>query len=212
MCVIVVQKNKFPGWDVLKNCWEHNPDGAGYMYRKNDSIVISKGYNNFEDFKRSVESIKDYKNVPIVYHFRIATHGTVVPENTHPFPLTNKVKNLKALDLTCPCGIAHNGIINGNMYDNQERLRYNLSDTGQFIREITNMATKDGYISKNSILTQLRVENKLSGSRFVMFDKKDLYMIGKFYEIDGCWYSNNHSHTPIVRYYNRYYGGRVYEG
>ena len=205
MCVIVVQKDKFPGWDTLKNCWDRNPHGAGYMYQNDGKVIISKGYTTFNEFKNSVERVPDYQHIPIVYHFRIATHGTVIPENTHPFPLGKQVKFMKALDVSCSCAIAHNGIITKKMYDEKERAKYNLSDTGEFIREIADHSTKDGHISKKAVQTYLDCENRLSGSRFVMMDAKSVKTFGQFYEYNGCLFSNNHSH---IKYEYEYYGGK----
>ena len=200
MCVIIVQKDKFPGWEIMKNCWDRNPHGAGYMYQDDGKVIISKGYTTFADFKTSVESIPDYDKRPLVYHFRIATHGTVVPENTHPFPVSSNVNHLKALDLKCACGIAHNGIINFKSYNEKERKKYSLSDTGQFIREITKMSKTNNSISKRKLMAYLEFESKISGSKFAMMDGKNVYTFGNFYEIEGCLFSNNHSHIKYTKF------------
>lgn len=197
MCVIVVQKDKFPGWDILRNCWNRNPHGAGYMYQKNDMVIVSKGYTNFRDFKESVQKVENYEHIPMVYHFRIASHGNIVPENTHPFPLTSKINYMKALDYTCGCAIAHNGIISSRMYNESIRKQYDLTDTSEFIREITAIATTNGYTSKKEVSAALKIESRLSGSRFVMMDGASVKTFGKFYKINGCLFSNNFSH---IRY------------
>ena len=52
MCIIV-SKNigvEIPSERVLKNCFDYNNDGAGFMYNFNGKVYMEKGYMNFRNF------------------------------------------------------------------------------------------------------------------------------------------------------------------
>lgn len=194
MCVIVVQEGKFPGWDIMKNCWDKNPDGAGYMFQIDGQVHLSKGYMSFETLKRSVmASVPDYKHATIVYHFRIATHGTVTPNNTHPYPYSNVVEHMRALELRCGLGVAHNGMI--SKIDAASQRKEDISDTAQFILE----HYKED-IKLSSIIKAFQRETERSRSRFAILTGTKVFTSGKFYNIAGCKFSNFYSHTPTITY------------
>ena len=50
---------------------------------------------------------------------------------THPFPLSNRLPYMKALDVECRCGVAHNGIIRLT----SDRSQREYSDTALFIAQ-----------------------------------------------------------------------------
>lgn len=213
MCVMVAQNDKFPGWDTLKNCWDNNPDGAGIMYQKNGKVIISKGFMSFTELKQAVMKIPNYQRIPLVYHFRIASHGKVSPQNTHPFPYSSSPKVHKALDLVVPVGIAHNGIVNITSYNNLERLKHDLTDTSQFLSEMysSNIAINNGVGNRKYLIDNLEKESEKSHSRFCVMDSKSITTIGSWHDINGCKFSNNFSHLQRVKMnYNKKYGW-VYE-
>ena len=113
MCIIAVSKRgvKQPTYDHFRTMFDHNPDGAGYMYARNGRVIIHKGFMAFEDFYRSVKEEQFTTEDAVVYHFRISTQAGVNPQMTHPFPLTVNKEDCERLDLSCSVGIAHNGII-----------------------------------------------------------------------------------------------------
>jgi len=87
MCVILSATNvreilKLPLHDI----WTSNPDGAGIGYRTVDGKPhCIKGLMNFKALKRALKELPPH--VQIVVHCRIATHGAVTKENTHPFQI-----------------------------------------------------------------------------------------------------------------------------
>lgn len=106
MCIIVYKKEgiKLPDMSILKNCWDGNSHGAGFMYRKksvmgNRSIVIEKGFMTWESFKKRIGKFKTYEGEMCI-HFRLASHGCISENNCHPWEI---LKNESAL--------CHNGII-----------------------------------------------------------------------------------------------------
>jgi hypothetical protein len=173
MCIIMVipYGEKIPSLDVFKICAKNNKDGFGFMYRRNNTIRIRKGYFNVEQLYNDVKNIK---NSEICIHFRYATHGTISAGNCHPFPLTNNVDTLRRTKLTCDIGIAHNGVISGMEKDIQ------LSDTMVFIKNLSVDNPKE-------ISTHIK---DIDG-KFLIMSKYKTYLIGNFLYDDGIYYSND---------------------
>jgi predicted glutamine amidotransferase len=116
MCIIVVKDKKvqLPDRAVLKQCFDNNSDGAGFMYfdnRKN-TVTIKKGYMHFRKFYKEVKRTLEYfGDVPMILHFRISTSGGVSPQNTHPYPLSSDPDDLQELTISSDIGICHNGVL-----------------------------------------------------------------------------------------------------
>jgi len=69
MCVIIVKPSgeEMPDETTLWQCWQVNPDGAGYMYQHNDKVVVSKGYMHLGDLEIALEEISHIvKNTTLV--------------------------------------------------------------------------------------------------------------------------------------------------
>jgi hypothetical protein len=102
MCVIAFKPREVPvDMEVLKHCWDKNDDGAGLMFAENGVLKIAKGFMKWRSFRRYIKrrGIDTFTDLPVAFHFRIATHGTVKEQNCHPFTIN---KNLAMM---------HNGII-----------------------------------------------------------------------------------------------------
>lgn len=50
MCIIVVKKAGIaaPSEEMFENMWNHNPDGAGFMYTANGGVCIEKGFMEYK--------------------------------------------------------------------------------------------------------------------------------------------------------------------
>ena len=102
MCIIVVKKAGIaaPSDEMFENMWNHNPDGAGFMYTANGGVCIEKGFMEYKDFYKAYKRVEgkiDTVQTPMIFHFRITTHGGTSPENTHPFPVTDNLSTLRKL-------------------------------------------------------------------------------------------------------------------
>lgn len=97
MCIIITKEKGAKPLDkkIFENCWDNNPDGAGILYHDGKSSTLIKGVMKKEDFLQKIE-LANKKECSFVIHTRIATHGSVKPENTHPF-------------VSKTLGFAHNG-------------------------------------------------------------------------------------------------------
>ena len=197
MCIAIVKlKDTTISKEVLQTCFTNNPDNCGMAYIDNGKIIINK-YDNFEKFYTDYAKIEHKSNMLI--HFRIATHGGVNIENTHPFVLNSRM------------ALIHNGVLSG--YGDKEK----ISDTRDFINKVIgNISWK---MWKNPSFIEL-VGNAIGGSKLGILD-----VTGDFYIVneqkgtwkDGAWYSNNsyEPKKPVVKttyshdsYWDYYYNDR----
>lgn len=100
MCIIITKERgaKPLPKDIFSRCWDGNPDGAGILWNDGHTTTLTKGIMNKTDFMKKVNEVNKKENC-FVIHTRIKTHGSVRPENTHPF-------------VSKTLGFAHNGILN----------------------------------------------------------------------------------------------------
>ena len=93
MCIICVSPKRVrqPNITAIRNMFNRNPHGAGYMFARDGKVTISKGYMDIDSFLEAIRAEHFTAKDPVVYHFRISTQAGVNPEMTHPFPLSNKL-------------------------------------------------------------------------------------------------------------------------
>lgn len=198
MCVIAYKpvNMAFPEENILRNCFENNPDGAGFMYTFKQKVYIRKGYTTFESFKSALDRARNITGdkVPYVMHFRIATQG-YEKTMTHPFPLSSKMSNLKKTKTECSIGVAHNGIISLTSDGSKD-----YSDTMKFITDYLSLIIRNFSWYKDDRVIKL-IENLIGASRLAVLDKKNhCTLIGRgWVEDKGIYYSNNsYSYKKVV--------------
>ena len=189
MCVICASPAgvRQPSISEIKRMFRQNPDGAGYMFARNGKVAIHKGYMDVADFLDAIRSERFTAKDSVVYHFRISTQAGVNPAMTHPFPLSNQLEVMKALDVVCGCGIAHNGIIRLTTDPNEKE----YSDTALFIAEYLSK-----YIRRPSdLLSQplLNMVEHLIRSKMAILDGSGyIATVGTFFNERGLLFSNLH--------------------
>ena len=185
MCILIAKPKgvKSPTIEVMKKCWDNNPDGAGVSWSDGDKIVLEKGFMKWDDFKHFYKNLNvDDKNV--IFHFRIATHGTVKPENTHPFVVD---ENTVA---------AHNGILSGIKNE------LDLTDSETFFKRICAPILKN-YTIKSEEFNYM-INACIGTSKLAFIQKSGIYMWGNFIEESGVFYSNDSfKREPFV--YTKYH-------
>lgn len=99
MCIIITKERgaKPLPKEIFSRCWDGNPDGAGILWNDGHTTTLTKGIMNKDDFMKKVSQVNKKENC-FVIHTRIKTHGSVRPENTHPF-------------VSKTLGFAHNGVL-----------------------------------------------------------------------------------------------------
>ena len=100
MCIIITkEKSAKPLPEkIFETIWDNNPHGGGILYFDGKKAVLKKGIMKKDEFIKEAKKVNK-KGISYIMHTRIATHGPVVPDNTHPF-------------VSKTLGFAHNGMFN----------------------------------------------------------------------------------------------------
>lgn len=208
MCIIVVKDkyNSLPKTEYLENCFDNNPDGAGFMYTKRGKVIIDKGYMTYKSFIKQYNKLcrkfNNFENKALIMHFRIGTAGTNSAKNTHPYPITDSISQLHKTYIKTDLGMAHNGIIH-NYNPSAKEKKLDINDTQNFIiKYVYSLYShyKDFY--KNEYI--LAGLDDITGSKLAFLDKNDIIsLVGEFEEDEnGIKYSND---TYKHNWYSRYY-------
>ena len=188
MCIIAASKAgiRQPTMGQLRNMFENNPHGAGYMFARDGKVTIHKGFMVWEDFEKAVKAERFTAKDPVVYHFRISTQAGVNPEMTHPFPLTTELVNCEKLDLMCQVGIAHNGIIRMT----SDARETTFSDTALFITQyMSKLIRNQADIADPAVLTMIEY---MTNSKWALLDglTGEIVIVGHFINERGLLFSN----------------------
>ena len=188
MCIICVSpaRTRQPSISQIKMMFLNNPHGAGYMFAREGRVHIHKGFMDIDSFLSAVKAEHFTAKDSVVYHFRISTQAGVNPEMTHPFPLSNRLPIMKALDVECPCGVAHNGIIRLTSDTSQRE----YSDTALFItRYMAQMVHGLDDLKDAQLLNRIE---RLAGSKLAIMDGSGyIATIGHFINERGLLFSND---------------------
>ena len=188
MCIICVSpaRTRQPSIFQIKTMFMNNPHGAGYMFAREGRVHIHKGFMDIDSFLSAVKAEHFTAKDSVVYHFRISTQAGVNPEMTHPFPLSNRLPHMKALDVECPCGVAHNGIIRLTSDPSQRE----YSDTALFItRYMAQMVHGMDDLKDAQLLNRIE---RLAGSKLAIMDGSGyIATIGHFINERGLLFSND---------------------
>lgn len=199
MCIAILNNGSELTKQELQNCWISNDDGAGMLFIENDKLVACK-YPNADGYGKAEASFDefyaDYREafarsksigMPMLLHFRIATHG-FDEKYLHPFFISEDV------------GMIHNGVITG--FGSKE-----VSDTAEFAQELSTLpesmlssvAFLDTKFVYNAIYEYIGDYNKL-----VFMDKHGDVSI--FNEQAGHWVGDNWFSNDSYKSLTRYHG------
>lgn len=189
MCIIVAkQPGAIVDLETMKNCWDANPHGAGLCTALDGTVSIIKGLMSWEEFKEIYGDPEFWRELPLIAHFRIATHGAVDEDNTHPFEVIPR-----------KLAFAHNGVLSGM----QVKHRPELSDTQVFNRYVLKQLPHN-FLRNDAIRALLDQAcgsyNKLAflegdGTITIVNEKAGTR------RADGVWFSN-HDYTGWVYDHN----------
>lgn len=168
MCIIIVKPAgvHLPDYATICRCAEKNPDGFGFAQPRKKPFKTL----DFDAFAAKLYQADE--DLPMIIHFRRATHGSVKPSNCHPFK-----------DDITGVSFVHNGILSiattGDKTDSETAFRLLLAPA---IRSF-------GFGSANFTKA---VNSVIGCSRFAFLsDEAKLKMYGNFISYQGCHYSNN---------------------
>ncbi len=205
MCIIIAKPKGITVDEkfikTMKKCFLNNPDGFGYMYPVGEKIQIKKGYMTWNNAEKELRGLM-WKDVPLVLHFRVATHGKVDRYTCHPFPLSDKLGDLKSVRITAGVGIAHNGVVSFCALKKNK-----ISDTQKFIRDYLSKMPVD--VLRQEYMHKLIA--KATSSKFAFMFPDKIYLVGDFVEDGGVYYSNS-TYKTGRQIYNYGWGTDWYYG
>ncbi|MBP3713387.1 MAG: hypothetical protein J6I69_02320 [Bacilli bacterium] len=220
MCVIMYKPSnaKLPNRKTFEKCFKANPDGAGYMFVKDNKVIIHKGFSDLENMLDSINSESvDFNKTALICHFRISTQGGVNPSLTHPFAVSDNFADMRQINATCNLALAHNGII--SHCSNSRAKTYN--DTMEYIRRYVYPITRGKAESLDDDLTiKLLKDRHLTGwNKFALMNANGkVVLVGDWRKKDGIFYSNlNWSQPPVIDNWktphniNNFYSGGFFE-
>lgn len=180
MCIAIYKpEDKIIPKKTLIECYDSNPDGAGFMYAENKKLHIEKGFFSFKSF---YNAYRIHAHKKAVLHFRIKTHGKIDTTNCHPFSVNNSI------------GFVHNGIISGFGDSNH-------SDTIGFNHGVLQpLVNKWGNLALFQDPLKDLIESRIGYSKLIFLDRHgnhNIFNEAKGIWDDGVWYSNN-SYKPYV--------------
>lgn len=190
---------KMPSKEILKRCWDSNDDGAGFAFAYNDVVYIKKGYMTFDSFWNELSKVNErynLDNLGVLLHFRIATHGGVIPSMTHPFPIVGDNGILSKLEYQSEYAVVHNGIISLTGADARKETA--MSDTAVFIRDyLTLIAQNRQWFRRKS---NIELIEKLIDSKMAILNLRgEIIHTSGFVEDNGVLYSNESYKTLRIR-------------
>ncbi len=200
MCIICVSPagQPQPSEAQIRTMFSANPHGAGYMTTRGGKVEIHKGFQHLDDLLRTLRYEAFTEENAVVYHFRISTQAGTGPEMTHPFPLTRRLSAMKALDLTCSIGVAHNGIIRMTTDKNDRE----YSDTARFISAYMHRLIRSPRDLRDPAVLELLYV--LTESRLAIMDSTGyIATVGHFIREGGLLFSNS-SYRDFYMPYRKY--------
>ena len=118
MCILIHHTAETSFSDaVLRDFYNHNPDGFGLMFGDGNKIHVTKSLGSVD------ETIALYRDIAegreCIIHYRMKTHGNIDTANCHPYRVTDDL------------WLAHNGILSAG-----NPIRKEMSDTWHMIEYI----------------------------------------------------------------------------
>ena len=162
------------------------------MYVNDGKVVIDKGYMTWKKFYKRYQKLcrkfNNFENQSLIMHFRIGTSSGNTPQNTHPYPISNKVDDLHKLYIKTDLGMVHNGIIHD--YTPKDKLS-NTNDTQEFILKYVSTLYKHypKFYKDKYIMNGL---DDITNSKLAFMDATGyIYYVGDFIDEEGIKFSNS---------------------
>jgi len=205
MCIIVAKKKgiELPSENVLENCFENNFHGAGIAIAVGTNVHVFKGLMTWERFRRTLNLIKkkiNLKDHAVAMHFRIATHGSVIEQNTQPFPVSDDMEYLTKVRYTAKNVLLHNGFFS-SLFSYINCKEYDVSDTLLFTKSIIYpLSVLDPTLERKETVEIIR--STIGSSKIAILKYTgDFLLFGDFIEDEGIYYSNT-SYMETLNYYD----------
>ena len=171
MCVIIVKKQgvQTPSQSILNQAYRANSHGCGFAVKKADGTFYMYKTLNFKKFCKKV-----FANVAIeddaIFHFRLATHGSICKDNCHPFSTEDG-----------RLFFAHNGVLPIESENNQ-------TDSEIIFNRL--LAPAVGLFGLRSKTFANIVDSVIGGSKFAFLDEHGIKTFGNFETVNDLLFSN----------------------
>lgn len=181
MCIIIAcPPGRQPNFDNLIDATWENPDGHGWVMQTPNGLEMFRTPDDPDEAVTRFWTARDeYPNGWAVWHSRLATHGGVNMENTHPFQVPGK-----------PWYLMHNGVL--PLTDGP--FRHDRSDSRILAEDhISQVSWKQMRRDKKEIEKWLSNDKVVlisgrqeRGGNVLIFNEH----VGKWNVKDKCWYSH----------------------
>lgn len=176
MCIIALKPEKvLLSKSQMQIMWDNNPHGAGFMYAENGEVKVVKGLETLDALWDAVQEVGPLRKM--VLHFRIRTHGGIIPELTHPFWVREK-----------RLAMVHNGVVRALTSMTNEK----QSDTAIFAKSLSKNYS-DPVVALKSWFHREMMEAYIGHSKMVFMDGTgETYILNEHFGIwnQNVWYSN----------------------
>lgn len=188
MCILIAKKSNVRKMteQEIRNSASNNPDGFGMAYVVGGHLFVHKTFelNEIIDINNRLPN-----DTPIIYHFRIATHGTVNKNNCHPF-----------MGDDADVAFAHNGVL--SIQNDKEK---DWTDSETAFRYLFEPLLK--VVDIKSEQFERAVNTIIGTSKFAFIQSNgEVKTFGNFIDEDGLLFSNStysYSYKPTT-YYSGY--------
>jgi hypothetical protein len=160
--------------EVLRECWDSNPDGAGLMFSEKEALTIRRGFMKWRSLKRYMKRAGTDRldALPVVFHFRIATHGSVSKKNCHPFQINENL------------AMAHNGVMRNIDIPKGKDISDSEAFAERFVKEAFSSIEIDS-LQDGQPINELFSSHIGNGNRLLFMDNNGEIAIVN--EAEGTW-------------------------
>lgn len=190
MCIIAVKfkGSDFPPLDAIRNCAENNPDGFSMAWNEDGALKTYRTMDKAEAIARyyTLSANLDPAKTALVFHARIATHGSKKISNCHCWTYGDKI------------AFAHNGILRS--IPNRD----DMTDSETFFRDIFTPALEG--VSPEYALNLAEIICRDSHSRMAFLGRNGNVVLAgdwvkeQFKDCKGKIYFSNGTYRPRFQY------------
>ena len=203
MCTIAIKTRGYElSEDIIKNIFNNNTDGAGFMWVEDGKVRWKKGFFSVDALLSSWRNHVKIDTLAAL-HCRIATHGAKDYKHCHPFPLTEDNRVMFKRKGSANAVLMHNGVMTFMETDPNYNPKID-SDSSAYARKMYRSFGKVERLPNETESIAFRKETE-SSNRLVVFCGDGTYWTsGEWQYKDGILYSNGNWKYSYAKYYNYY--------
>lgn len=189
MCMIAYSSQRKMTKEEFENAFVSNNDGAGFAWRLDGKVYISKGYKRLDNAWEMYQSFVPDK-APHAVHFRIGTSGGKGMDMTHPFLVTPTSPVVFDWEGEVPV-LFHNGVL--SMW-NRDILNH-TKEHGEFSGNVSDTRFLAGRIAVDGMEA---AQEYLYSDKLIILEPKRTIMVGVWIEDNDMFFSNSAYKTRMA--------------